>query len=72
MSATTALDGESNHMYSRDYASSLDAQDSLKHTREEFLVPTKAQLKAKSLPEAGKEFRVSGLRSFRAESESSS
>ncbi|KAI9052312.1 hypothetical protein LZ554_003665 [Drepanopeziza brunnea f. sp. 'monogermtubi'] len=37
---------------SREYAVSLDVQDSLHHTREEFLIPSKAQLKIKSLPEA--------------------
>ncbi|KAI6716331.1 kynureninase [Diplocarpon mali] len=37
----------------REDAMALDAHDPLKHTRREFLVPTKAQLKVKSLPEAG-------------------
>jgi len=42
------------NVHSREYAVSLDAQDSLRHLRNEFLIPTKAQLEAKSLPEAGK------------------
>jgi len=52
MSAQDAPDGQSPHVYSREYAVSLDSQDSLKHTRDEFLIPSKAQLKVKSLPEA--------------------
>jgi len=39
---------------SREYAASLDAQDPLKHMSKEFFIPSKAQLKAKALPEAGK------------------
>jgi kynureninase len=42
------------HVQSREYAVSLDAQDPLRHLRPKFLIPSKAQLKAKSLPEAGK------------------
>jgi kynureninase len=44
-------------MLSGEHAVSLDAQDPLRHLREEFLIPSKAQLKAKSLPEAGKKRR---------------
>ncbi|KAH7321801.1 pyridoxal phosphate-dependent transferase [Rhexocercosporidium sp. MPI-PUGE-AT-0058] len=55
MSASAALDGESTHVYSREYAVSLDAQDSLKQTRDQFLVPSKAQLKVKSLAEAARD-----------------
>ncbi|PMD28403.1 kynureninase 1 [Hyaloscypha hepaticicola] len=40
------------HVSSREYAVSLDAQDPLRHLRAEFLIPSRAQLKAKSLPEA--------------------
>jgi hypothetical protein len=47
------MDGEK-RMSDREYAVSLDAQDPLSQFREEFLLPTKAQLRAKSLPEAGK------------------
>lgn len=36
---------------SREYAVSLDAQDPLSHLRSQFLIPSKAQLKAESLPE---------------------
>ena len=57
MSAQDAPDGQSPHVYSREYAVPLDSQDSLKHTRDEFLIPSKAQLKVKSLPEAGKKTR---------------
>lgn len=49
-----SLEQEDLHVYSREYAVSLDAQDSLNQTRSEFLIPTQAQLKAESLPEAGK------------------
>lgn len=44
----------SSHVLSREYAVSLDAQDLLGHMRAQFLIPTKAQLELKSLPEAGK------------------
>jgi kynureninase len=49
-----SLDGQSQHVDSREYAVSLDAQDPLRHLRDEFLIPSKEQLKSKSLPEAGK------------------
>ncbi|KAH7393470.1 kynureninase [Cadophora sp. MPI-SDFR-AT-0126] len=55
MSATDAPDGESPHVYSREYAVSLDSQDSLKQTRDEFFIPSKAQLKVNSLPEAARD-----------------
>ncbi|KAL5319816.1 hypothetical protein ACEPPN_012874 [Leptodophora sp. 'Broadleaf-Isolate-01'] len=55
MSASSALDGESTHVYSREYAVSLDTQDTLKQTRDQFLIPSKAQLKAKSLPEVARD-----------------
>lgn len=61
MSTSAVQDGESTHVYSREYAVSLDAQDSMKKTRDEFLIPSKAQLKVKSLPEAGKETRSLSL-----------
>lgn len=50
-----SVEGESRHVYSREYAVSLDAQDALNHTRKEFLIPTRAQLKAKSLADTGEE-----------------
>ncbi len=48
-----SLDRELSHVYSREYAVSLDAQDPLR-TRSQFLIPSKGQLRAKSLAEAGK------------------
>ncbi len=47
---------EAFHVYSKEYAVSLDAQDPLNQTRSEFLIPSKAQLKAESLPQAGKNY----------------
>lgn len=49
-------DGQSQHVYSREYAVALDASDPLDDIRKEYLIPSKAQLRAKSLPEAGKCF----------------
>jgi hypothetical protein len=48
------MDGEGRHVDSREHAITLDAQDPLSHIRKEFKIPTKAQLKAQSLSEAGK------------------
>jgi kynureninase len=48
-------DGQSQHVNSKDYAVSLDAQDALSLLRKEFLIPSKAELKAKTLSDAGKE-----------------
>jgi kynureninase len=48
------MDGEGKHVDSREHAVTLDAQDPLSKIRKEFRIPSKAQLKAKSLPEAGK------------------
>jgi kynureninase len=48
------------HVLSREYAVLLDDQDPLRHLRDEFLIPSKAQLKAKSLPEAGKKCCLEG------------
>ncbi|KAF8865975.1 kynureninase [Acephala macrosclerotiorum] len=45
-------DAQSQHVYSRDYALALDAQDPLHDIRKEFLIPSKAQLRATSLSEA--------------------
>lgn len=45
--------GEAIHVASREYAVSLDEQDAFRHHRDEFHIPSRAQLKAKSLPEAG-------------------
>jgi kynureninase len=46
-------DAQNKHVYSREYAVSLDAQDPLRHMSKEFFIPSKAELKSKSLPEAG-------------------
>jgi kynureninase len=51
--ASPEAGGQSKHVHSRDYAFSLDAQDSLRHMSKEFFVPSKAQLTSKSLPETG-------------------
>ncbi len=37
----------------REYAEGLDNQDSLKHLRDEFIIPTKADLKNKTLAKSG-------------------
>jgi kynureninase len=37
----------------RDYAERLDQQDPLKHLRDEFIIPTKADLKRKTLTRSG-------------------
>jgi kynureninase len=50
----SAGDAQSKHVYSREYAVSLDAQDALCHMNREFFIPSKAELKAKALPEAGR------------------
>jgi kynureninase len=46
-------DNDTSHVYRREYAVSLDAQDPLRNLRDEFLIPSKAQLKAKTLSEVG-------------------
>lgn len=48
------MDDKSTHVSSREYAVSLDAQDPLPSIRDQFLIPTKASLRAESLSEAGK------------------
>lgn len=48
------MDHEGQHVDSREHAVTLDAQDPLSEIRQEFLIPSKAQLKTKSLPQAGK------------------
>lgn len=35
--------------YSKEYAESLDARDPLRHFRDEFIIPSKADLKIKTL-----------------------
>ena len=40
---------------SYEYAASLDAQDPLKHIREEFIIPSKSDLKSRTLPEHSKQ-----------------
>lgn len=49
------MDDKRTHVSSttRDYAVSLDAQDPLPTIRDQFLIPTKASLRAESLSEAG-------------------
>lgn len=37
----------------REYAAFLDSQDPLKHIRKEFLIPSKADLKSKTLVTQG-------------------
>ena len=39
----------SNDVFSKEFAQALDAQDSLKHLRDEFIIPTKADLKRPTL-----------------------
>lgn len=53
--AMATANGELLHVYSREYAVARDAEDAFRHLRGEFHIPTKAQLNAKSLPEAGNE-----------------
>lgn len=40
-------------IYTREHAASLDREDALRSTRDEFHVPTKAEALSKSLPERG-------------------
>lgn len=40
--------------YSRTYAENLDEQDSLKHLRHEFIIPTKDDLKSRTLANSSK------------------
>ncbi len=54
----SSVESDGQHVYCREYAVSLDAQDPLSHIRNEFFIPTRAQLKAQSLPEAGKKYRL--------------
>ncbi|TVY48014.1 Kynureninase [Lachnellula occidentalis] len=46
------MDDEGQHVDSREQAVTLDTQDPLSKIRQEFLIPSKTQLKAKSLSEA--------------------
>ena len=39
--------------YTREHAASLDRDDALRFTRDEFYIPTKAEALSKSLPERG-------------------
>ena len=41
------------HVYSREYAESLDVQDPLRHMSREFLIPSKAELEAKRFEQVG-------------------
>ena len=54
MASPEVHDKRSPHVLGREYAVSLDAQDPLHHIREDFYIPSKGQLKAKDLSEAGK------------------
>jgi hypothetical protein len=44
---------ENAHVYTREYAASLDSQDPLHHIRKEFLIPSKADLKSTTLVTQG-------------------
>lgn len=44
-------DAQGRHVYCREYAVSLDAQDPLRHMSKEFFIPSKAELRSKSLSE---------------------
>ncbi|RDL35020.1 Kynureninase [Venustampulla echinocandica] len=46
------MDADSSHVWSRAAAVALDAQDPLSNIRDQFLIPSQAQLKAGSLSEA--------------------
>jgi len=46
-------DPEDAHVYTREYAASLDRQDPLHHIRKEFLIPSKAHLKSTALVTQG-------------------
>jgi kynureninase len=39
--------------YKKEYAQSLDKQDPLRHLRDEFIIPSKADLKRKTLKPSG-------------------
>lgn len=57
----TAKDSDTNQKYySRAHAESLDEQDSLKHLRREFIIPTKNDLKSRTLAKYGM-FRCQGF-----------
>jgi hypothetical protein len=49
-------DQQGQRMNSRDYAVSQDAQDPLRQIRDQFLIPSKADLKAESLSSLGTKF----------------
>lgn len=53
MTSTTPLigtgSGNYENYYSRAHAESLDEQDPLKHLRREFIIPTKHDLKSRTL-----------------------
>ncbi len=44
---------EDAHVYTREYAASLDSQDPLHHVRKEFLIPSKADLQRTTLGTQG-------------------
>lgn len=52
-------DKQQPHVLGKEYAVQLDAQDPLHHIRHEFHIPSKAQLRAKSLSENGKRYHHS-------------
>lgn len=48
-----SFDTDDPSIYTREYAESLDKQDPLKEFRKEFIIPTKADLKRKTLAKSG-------------------
>lgn len=48
-----SFDAESNVLLDKDHALAMDKADSLRHLRDEFIFPTKENLKAKTLPRPG-------------------
>jgi kynureninase len=44
---------EDTHVYTREYAASLDSHDPLHHIRKEFLIPSKADLRSTTLVTQG-------------------
>jgi hypothetical protein len=47
------MDTKANVILSHDHAAVLDKSDPMRHLRDEFIFPTKQNLKAKSLPRPG-------------------
>ena len=55
MDSKLGVDSEPKDILSQQYAEYLDSQDSLRHFRKEFLIPTKADLKRKTLAKPNQE-----------------